>query len=161
MKKHGTFLIICFVVLMFALSFVSASSISSATYDGQGLSSFMGGAYAQPGSNINHNSSFSSTIEINISDCKDKLGNFSDASSIKSIDVTLKDSASHTETLDNKSITVDSAYIDGDILHITIKGEKTQSIHSSEEISKILNFDNATVNKINIDTGDYKLSANA
>lgn len=161
MKKHGTILLISFVVLMFAVSFVSASSISSATYDGNGLYSLLGGARPQPGSDITHNSSFTSTIEINISDCKDKLANFSDASGIKSIEVSLKDSSSNTATLKNESITVDSASVDGDIMRITINGGEEQHYTGNGGLNSLFDYDHANVTKVNIDTGAYKISANA
>lgn len=161
MKKYLTICIAALAILILACSFVSASSIVSSDYQGSGFNSFMNGARAYEGSNLTHNSTFTSEITLNVSDCKNKLENFSGASDIQSISVSLKDNNGHTKIMDNKSLTVDSCSLDGDTLTLTVSGSEMQHITSSGQLANMFNYDNATVKDVNIKTAHAQITAKA
>ena len=158
MNKKIMFSISLLAMLLLTCSVLSAATITSSEYEGSGMNSHMGGAHAQPGSSITHNCTFTTDVTINVSDVKDKLNNFNGASSIKSLKVELND-GTHTENMENDTLTVDSAYMDGDNLVLKISGSKNQTIHSSSEISSMYNFDKGEVTGIEIQLDNDTITA--
>lgn len=158
-KRFLIVLLTIFVVLISTSSFVFASSIVDSNYQGEGFKSFMGGTHAQPGSSISHNSTFKISIDLNVSG-DISAENFTDVSDITLKKLGLKDNSGHDIDLDNKSVTIDSGYIDGDKLHLELSGEYPQHITSSSELNNIFNFDSANVTSISFEYNSKTITAN-
>ena len=98
-------------------SVVFASTIVDSTYSGQGFKSFMGGTNALPGSNIAHNSTFTSSVDINISgDIAPE--NFTGISDLSINPLDLKNNQNKDIQLKNTGVSIDSGYLTSSVKRI-------------------------------------------